>query len=199
MLFSMLREEKNNSPKKTPKVDRANKLLLDNIFEHFSLLHDRELELSKEESDNFTREIINRHRNKCPHTCPIFEKNPNSELNYRWKCYIKGISETHVILTFLPASVEDLRALTGIDPVNCPSDINEVEERASSSSSNISDVPINKPNILCLPVYVYDCPLRLLVNAYVENENGESIAFEDVYLDHRFKYPGYGSIETKEK
>ncbi|CAG9759252.1 unnamed protein product [Ceutorhynchus assimilis] len=187
MLFSMLREEKANTNKKHAKVDRANKLLLDNIFEHFFLLNDRELELSKKECSTLTKEVIKRHRNKIPHTCPISEKYNNSDFNYQWKCYIKGISVTHVILTFVPASFEDLKALICVETENIPSDLNESDERTSSRESNISDVPMKTPNIMCLPVYVYDCPLRRLVNAYVESENGQSCAPDDVYLDYRFK------------
>ncbi|XP_050313415.1 KICSTOR complex protein SZT2-like [Anthonomus grandis grandis] len=194
MLFSMLREEKSNNHKKPQKVDRANKLLLDNIFEHFSLLHDREIELSNEESECFTKEIITRHKNKEPHSCPIDEKQLNDDCSYRWKCYVKGVSITHVILTFLPASVEDLKALVGVESSN----LDESDERAASRGSNISDVPINTPNMLCLPLYVFDCPLKRLVSAYVDKENNSSYFLEDVYLDHRFKYTD-SIVETKEK
>ncbi|XP_066247487.1 KICSTOR complex protein SZT2-like [Euwallacea similis] len=197
LLFSMLKQEQVNNFKKSPKGDRANKLLLDNVFEHFSLLHDRELELSNEECHNFTKSLVLRHRAcKAVHSCPISERSSNSEHNFRWKCYIKGVSVTHVILTFLPASVDDLRVLTGLDPENAHV---ETEERASSRASNVSDVPINTPHVLTLPIYVYDCPLKLLVNAYVEKEHDESSTPEDLYVDNRFKYAQCITGEIQEK
>lgn len=194
----MLRIEKSNRCPKTSNVNRANKLLLDNIYEHFSLLHDRELELSKKECDIFTRDVVKRHKDHFPQSCPISSKNVKSEC--RWKCYIKGVSITHVILTFLPASIEDLSALTTeLDSTVTANDTNDEDEKASSGGSNVSDVPINTPYALCLPVYVYDSPLKLLVNAYVENENGNSSAPEDVYLDYRFKFANFVQTEVNEK
>ncbi|XP_048517774.1 KICSTOR complex protein SZT2 isoform X3 [Dendroctonus ponderosae] len=198
LLFSMLRIEKSNRCTKALNVNKANTLLLDNIYEHFSLLHDRELELSKKECDIFTRDVVKRHKDHFPHSCPISSKNLKSEC--RWRCYIKGVSITHVILTFLPASIEDLRALTtGLDSTVTANDTNDEDEKTSSGGSNVSDVPINTPYALCLPVYVYDSPLKLLVNAYVENENGHSSAPEDVYLDYRFKFANFVQTEMKEK
>lgn len=56
-----------------PNIDKANRLLLDNFLEHLGILHDRELELTKNDSDRFTQEILLRHKNKHPHVCPITE------------------------------------------------------------------------------------------------------------------------------
>ncbi|KAF7281911.1 hypothetical protein GWI33_004033 [Rhynchophorus ferrugineus] len=126
-----------------------------------------------------------RHEKKLNHVCPISKL--NNDDNIHWKCYIKGVSKTHVILTFLPASVEDVKRLTGVY-INISSDLDEVEERAASRSSNISDVPINNPNSLCLPVYVYNCPSKLLVNVFVNSDNDKRYAAEDIYEDHRFVF-----------
>ena len=30
----------------------------------------------------------------------------------KWKCFVKGISESHVLLTFLPATFNDLKMIT---------------------------------------------------------------------------------------
>lgn len=73
LLFSMFVEAKEKRLLLDPNVDKANRLLLDNFLEHLGIIHDRELELSKEESDRFTQEILLRHRNKHPHVCPITE------------------------------------------------------------------------------------------------------------------------------
>ncbi|XP_030748432.1 LOW QUALITY PROTEIN: KICSTOR complex protein SZT2-like [Sitophilus oryzae] len=183
LIYSMLIEDRCKNSTEN-KVDKANKLLLDNIFEHFSLLHDRDLELTKENSENFTKEIISRHHERLScRNCPISEINPDLISSLNWKCYIKGVSLTHVIITFLPASIEDVKSLTGI----CSNKISDnIEERASSRTSNISDVPIYTPNSLCLPVYVYDCPIKLLINSFIDNERTRRPASDDFFEDHRF-------------
>lgn len=106
----------------------------------------------------------------------------------QWRCFIKGISITHVILTFIPATLSDLKSLVHSDTTNIPSlsESRESVDRASSRGSNFSDVPINVTNSLTLPVYVYDCPLALLVNAYIQNPE-EAKGAKDIYEDHRFK------------
>lgn len=195
LLFSLFKEEPAQSYLRTPTSDAANKLLLDNIFEHFAMLHDRELKLSDDDCDAFTMEVLRRHSNNPHHYCPILEGMINQ--NYRWRCYIKGISVTHVILTFVPASVHDLKALIGWADEELIED--EDGDRTSSRGSNVSDVPINICTALCLPVYVYDCPLKLLVNAYIENENGLSCAPDDGFFDHRFKYTHSLTKEVKER
>jgi hypothetical protein len=60
--------------------DKSNKLLLDNIQEHLTLLHDQEIILTREESDRFTRQIVARHKNLYPYHCPIAEYKGNVEL-----------------------------------------------------------------------------------------------------------------------
>ncbi|KAL1492858.1 hypothetical protein ABEB36_011037 [Hypothenemus hampei] len=196
LLFSMLREDASSDfVKKTPKENCPNRLLLDNIIEHFSLLHDRELDLSQKECDNFTKEIIKRHKNNLSHLCPISEKSLNKQYNAGWKCYVKGISITHIILTFVPASVKDLVTLTATTGLNEAAE----DDRVSSRNSNISDVPINAPEILCLPIYVYDCPLKLLVNSYVEHGSEKANTPLDCFLDYRFKYANFINTEIKEK
>lgn len=73
---------------------------------------------------------------------------------------------------------------------NTPSvnDSSESTERASSRGSNFSDVPINATNSLVLPVYVFDCPLALLVDSYVNNFDENEYGNNDIYEDHRFKF-----------
>lgn len=78
LLFSMFIEAKEKRLLLDPNVDKANRLLLDNFLEHLTILHDRELELTKEESDRFSQEILLRHRNKHPHVCLI-----NESLSYK--------------------------------------------------------------------------------------------------------------------
>ncbi|RZC33025.1 SZT2-like, partial [Asbolus verrucosus] len=192
LLFSMFIERKDKSLKGY-ESDKSNKLLLDNIQEHLTLLHDQEIILTREESDRFTRQVIIRHRNVYPYHCPISEyRNGENSLGEssvsQWRCFIKGISVTHVILTFIPSTLSDLKSLVQSDSTNIPSlsESRESIERTSSRDSNYSDVPINVTNSLTLPIYVYDCPLALLVSAYIHNPE-ESKNSKDVYEDHRFK------------
>ncbi|KAG5885699.1 hypothetical protein JTB14_002313 [Gonioctena quinquepunctata] len=203
LLFSIFIEGKGKAYPNESNTDKANRLLLDNILEHLGLLHDQELELTKEDSDRFTQEILLRHKNKQPHVCPISEsvlyqvdhQESDEKTESQWRCFIKGVSVTHVILTFVASTLDDLKALMTLDHTNIPS-LNESEEsmeRVSSRGSNISDVPINAstsiclPNSICLPIYVFDCPLGRLVNTYVNSYEKTQSSDEDIYEDHRFK------------
>ncbi|KAK4871539.1 hypothetical protein RN001_015663 [Aquatica leii] len=191
LLFSMFIESSDRVTLLNHHYDheRSNKLLLENIHDHLQCLHDYEFDVTSEESERLMNEILSRHRNKSMHVCPISNKVFNSVDPMEWRCYIKGISVTHVILTFVPATLSSLKNLVCADGTCTPSlnDSSESTERASSRGSNFSDVPINVSNSLVLPLYVFDCPLALLVEAYVNNTNEEIIVAGDIYEDHRFK------------
>lgn len=60
-------------------------------------------------------------------------------------------------------------------------------DRASSQASNYSEVPINNTNSLSLPIYVYDCPLALLVESFISNSEASAVLSKDIYEDHRYK------------
>nr|XP_023016879.1 KICSTOR complex protein SZT2-like [Leptinotarsa decemlineata] len=197
LLFSMFIEGRGKSYSNNNQSDKPNRLLLDNILEHLGLLHDQELPLTKEESDRFTQEILKRHKNKHPHVCPISEnalsrgisKESDEKTESQWRCFIKGVSVTHVILTFIVSTLDDLKALMTSNCTNIPNrnESEESMERVSSRGSNFSDVPINTTNSLCLPIYVFDCPLGRIVNAYVNKYEELPSSNEDIYEDHRFK------------
>lgn len=61
--------------------DKSNKLLLDNIQEHLTSLHDQEISLTREESDRFTRQIVTRHKILYPYHCPIAEYRGTKQKN----------------------------------------------------------------------------------------------------------------------
>lgn len=111
----------------------------------------------------------------------------------QWRCFIKGISVTHVILTFIASTLDDLKSLISSDHTNIPSLAESIDstEGTSSRESNYSDVPINTSNSICLPIYVFDCPLSMLVNAYINNSEDSTPVKEDIYEDHRFKFNGF--------
>lgn len=112
-----------------------------------------------------------------------------TECTSQWRCFAKGISVTHVILTFVPATLEDLKNLMKYESDNTNiTTSNENIDRASSQASNYSEVPINNTNSLSLPIYVFDCPLQLLVESYINNLEESAIMTTDVYEDHRYKF-----------
>ncbi|KAK5639276.1 hypothetical protein RI129_011768 [Pyrocoelia pectoralis] len=171
--------------------EKSNRLLLETIHEHLQCLHDYEFDVTVEESERLMEQILSRHRSKFSHVCPISSKASNtSDLMLQWKCYIKGISKMHVILTFIPATLCSLKKLVSIEGTYTPSlnDSSESTERASSRGSNVSDVPINSASTLILPVYVFDCPLALLVESYINDVTQTFMVDRDVYEDHRFKF-----------
>lgn len=97
---------------------------------------------------------------------------------------------THVILTFVAATLDDLKSLLSPEASNNSvlNDSLDDFNRSDSRESNYSDVPINLTNSICLPVYVFDCPLGRLVNSFINNSSEEAApSNEDVYEDHRFK------------
>lgn len=81
-----------------------------------------------------------------------------SDIYPRWKCFVKGISTTHVIITILPATEKDVRLITGDNCAginfekNCDSDIFDLDmnEKISSPTASyakdasISDFPESK-------------------------------------------------------
>lgn len=119
-----------------------------------------------------------------------YQKESKNKTASQWRCFIKGVSVTHVILTFIASTLEDLKTLLHSETSNI-SYMNESfddQDRSPSRESNYSDVPINTTNsVLCLPIYVFDCPLGRLVNAFINNSEEASPSNEDIYEDHRFK------------
>lgn len=177
-------------------ISKANKLLMDNIHDHFMVLHDSELDLTKEESDKFTKHVIKRNKTRDFNSISEPNRTENSEEVSQWRCLLKGISVSHVILTFFPATLDDLRVLMASEKSDKTTSEQDFSDRPCSSSSNISDVPIHSTNSLILPVYVYDCPLRVLVNAHVKNLENNFAHNKDVYEDHRFKFTEFIQEES---
>lgn len=179
LIFSMFIEDKLNEINEpvTP-----NKLLLENILEHLILLNDDELKLSEFESERFTSQIISKHDNSN-----LFNATGNGT-QPQWRCFVKGISVTHVILTFVPSTISDLKQLLTMkcDFNSCTNSGHLVdEERTPSRESNYSDVPINVSNNVFLPIYVFDCSLALIVNSFVQDNS--AVSKYDICEDHRFK------------
>ncbi|KAK7862806.1 hypothetical protein R5R35_004159 [Gryllus longicercus] len=120
-------------------TDMPNKLLYDMLYEHFKKLNNKELYLSAEDSQRFLHILLNREREEADIPLPIpklagksvpgqeeglscagspgsegtvCDKTPiNLKTVPKWRCFLKGISVTHVMLTFVPASFVDLKML----------------------------------------------------------------------------------------
>lgn len=119
----------------------------------------------------------------------FLDSTEHSEEVSQWRCLLKGISISHVILTFLPATLDDLGSLVVSEKLNKTAD--EQTDLSGPKNTNISNVPINSANNLVLPVYVYDCPLGVLVNAHVKNLENNFAYNKDVHEDHRYKFAEY--------
>ncbi|XP_065351660.1 KICSTOR complex protein SZT2-like isoform X3 [Cloeon dipterum] len=120
------------------RLDTANNLLLNTVYESMLKVHDCELFLSHVDSKIFFDFLIEKSRDPCTYESPIIHhgqtEDPGkmspgidvfSEIrlcdkflaslklsNYpKWKCYLKRLNNSHLILTFLPASFADLKLL----------------------------------------------------------------------------------------
>lgn len=119
-------------------ADVPNKLLSDMLYEHLKKLNDRELYLTIEDSQRFLHLLLTRKRESdLPLPIPqhflklelgletsascaaspgsegtVCDKFPlNLKIVPKWRCFLKGISTTHIMLTFVPASFMDLKLL----------------------------------------------------------------------------------------
>ncbi|KAJ9595165.1 hypothetical protein L9F63_013523, partial [Diploptera punctata] len=157
----------------------------------------------------------------------------------KWRCFLKGVSATHIVLTFVPASYSDLKLLmlaghsveerTGQLEVSNDipfrmraSSLDTETKKASHGLNRIHNedskffidkfscgpsqkVPPNpspdvklenavrhvpKYGAVTLPIYVYDCPLAILIDVLVygesDGEYGNKMC-KDIYQDRTFK------------
>ncbi|XP_072752702.1 KICSTOR complex protein SZT2 [Anoplolepis gracilipes] len=155
LLFSMFADD---SVHVDEDRDSANRILMGNFLEHMKQLHNKELLFTSAESQRFTRMLLSRPReNNSP--LPFFMqgekiyKDDASDIYPRWKCFVKGISTTHVIITILPATEKDVRLITytgdsctsNNSEKNCNSDIFDLDinEKISSSTSYSKDTNLS--------------------------------------------------------
>ncbi|KAL0121707.1 hypothetical protein PUN28_006892 [Cardiocondyla obscurior] len=152
LLFSMFADDPVNI---NEDKDNANRILMDNFLEHMKQLHNKELLLTSAESQRFTKMLFSRPRENIP-PLPFFAQEKNckddiSDIYPRWKCFVKGISTTHVIITILPATEKDVRLImyTGDNCTsnnsekNCDSDIFDLDmnEKISSPTLCTENIP----------------------------------------------------------
>ncbi|XP_063994970.1 KICSTOR complex protein SZT2-like [Diachasmimorpha longicaudata] len=92
-------------------AENTNSILLENLMDHMKHLHNKEIILTASESQEFTEMLFSRPREvstPLPFSQDLTEKQKNS---IRWRCFINGISTTHIILTLLPSTEKDVRTL----------------------------------------------------------------------------------------
>ncbi|XP_018404829.1 PREDICTED: protein SZT2-like [Cyphomyrmex costatus] len=127
--------------------DSANRILMGNFLEHMKQLHNKELLFTSAESQRFTKMLLNRPRENIPPLSFFMQR----DIYPRWKCFVKGISTTHVIITILPATEKDVRMImyTGDNYTsnnsekNCDSDIFDIDmnEKVSSPTLCAENLP----------------------------------------------------------
>ena len=118
-------------------------------------------------------------------------------LSKKWKCFLKAISPTHIVFTFLPASLEDLRSLTMsqeamdgrypdiIDIIN-----KEMPSESKDTDSNLDDLSINSsiPNLESVSSELTDLRSpRLDVNQQQQQQNSRQRSGSDVFEMNRPK------------
>ncbi|XP_048511777.1 KICSTOR complex protein SZT2-like isoform X2 [Athalia rosae] len=136
LLFSVFTEGSNGEER-----EGANRCLLEGLIEHIKRLHNKELIFTPEESQRFTKLLLARPRHDAP---PLnFPLNTGKEFpsglindlpQATWRCFVKGISVTHVIITILPPSEEDIRLLFH------PEDQNN-QNHSHTNCANEDDIP----------------------------------------------------------
>ncbi|XP_033214181.1 KICSTOR complex protein SZT2-like isoform X2 [Belonocnema kinseyi] len=111
LLFSMFDDGLHNADHEE---ENANRILIDGFLDHIKNLHNKELLLTTTESQKFTEMIANRSRDEESHI-PYFHTAQDDDKTTRatpqWRCFVKGVSTTHVILSILPATEKDVRLL----------------------------------------------------------------------------------------
>ncbi|XP_076659931.1 KICSTOR complex protein SZT2 isoform X2 [Halictus rubicundus] len=184
LLFSMF---DNDSTAKHEGQGRANKILMDNFLEHIKQLHNKELLLTSAESQKFSTMLLNRPRDGGPRLPFFFQKEKhfyyNDQCCYpRWKCFIKGVSTTHVIITVLPSSEKDVRLFNSSPYAEDFFMSNNSEQ--NNKSGEDGNFQYYEENLV-IPVYIYDCSLALLIDTLTDKLQVSHK--KDIYQDHTFQ------------
>ncbi|XP_026671200.1 KICSTOR complex protein SZT2-like [Ceratina calcarata] len=125
LLYSMFNDGNNDE-----NLGSANKILMDNYLECIKQLHNKELLLTSAESQRFTKLLLERRKaGGLPLKENYWDLDHASECP-RWKCFIKGITASHVIITILPASDKDARLF-----INKPSSNKELHPNCEEDDS----------------------------------------------------------------
>ncbi|KAI4483415.1 hypothetical protein M0802_013415, partial [Mischocyttarus mexicanus] len=129
LLFSMFT---NGSDREEEGRQSANRILMEGFLKRVKHLHNKELQLTSSQSQKFTEMLLNRPRDDDSNSA-FFSKEqnrkneiPSADRHPHWRCFVKGISSTHVIMTILPASEKDVYLIA----------VNRNQNEQESTSSN---------------------------------------------------------------
>lgn len=107
-----------------------------------------------------------------------------------WRCFIKGVSSTHVMLTFIPANLRDLKTLnTNLLNTSSNKETNNENLDENSTNSNDSNNQSNNASLI-LPIYIYDCPLAVTMNSFVNPNKNIHYTTKDIYEDYTYSLRG---------
>ncbi|KAK0161678.1 hypothetical protein PV327_008097 [Microctonus hyperodae] len=108
LLYSMFTDSISNDNDSS-----TNSILMDSLMDHMKRLHNTELIMNDFDNEKFTKMLFNRPRDDGG--LSLFSKYLHEDQrnnNIRWRCFIKGITATHIVITFVPATEKDVKALT---------------------------------------------------------------------------------------
>ncbi|XP_042227057.1 KICSTOR complex protein SZT2-like isoform X3 [Homarus americanus] len=94
-------------------VDEANQILYDLLLDHLCQLHhDREFHLSTADLEALPTMLQQRQRPPTAKASPFVNTNISKMSDPpKWRCFLKGVSTNHLLITLVPASYHDLKLL----------------------------------------------------------------------------------------
>ncbi|XP_069157334.1 KICSTOR complex protein SZT2 isoform X2 [Procambarus clarkii] len=94
-------------------VDEANQILYSLLLDHLCQLHhNREFQLSPSDMAALPHVLQQRNRPPTAKSSPFSNTYINKTSDPpKWRCFLKGISSNHLLITLLPASYSDLKLL----------------------------------------------------------------------------------------
>ncbi|GFT28929.1 KICSTOR complex protein SZT2 [Nephila pilipes] len=135
----------------------------------------------------------------------------------KWRCFVKSCASSHVILTLIPASYEDLKklyfppnpvALEKVKQDNVPvqetltkegnsgTSGSSVTSKENISHGNENEADVSYMNALILPIYVYNCISSSIINRLVQTHKCNTII--DKFENHVFECECH-DIETSKQ
>ncbi|XP_047479590.1 KICSTOR complex protein SZT2-like isoform X5 [Penaeus chinensis] len=97
----------------TSGIDEANQIAYSLLLEHLSQLHhDREFHLSTADLQALPKMLRDRQRSHNAQPSPFINTSVGRMSDPpKWRCFLKGVSNNHLLITLLPASYHDLKLL----------------------------------------------------------------------------------------
>ncbi|XP_012282231.1 KICSTOR complex protein SZT2 isoform X2 [Orussus abietinus] len=134
--------------------ESANRVLIEGLIEHLKRIHNNELIFTPTDSQRFTEML--KHRLRDQGAAPVFLSRTGTEEQIeeansgpQWRCFVKGISVTHVIITILPATEKDVRLIVfpddgnkgGFNDIHCTTQCESLTSNPDFGERNLTPVP----------------------------------------------------------